>query len=577
MHVHLREPGYEYKETVATGTRAAAAGGFTAVCCMANTNPVNDNGAVTDYILAKAKVEGVVRVYPIGAVTRGLRGKELAELAELAEAGCVAFSDDGKCVMNAGLYRRAMEYTLPFGAPLISHAEDTTLSAARAMNEGVVSTELGLPGQPAAAEDVMVARDILLAELTGAHVHIAHVSTAGAVRLVRDAKARGVRVTAEVTPHHLVLTEEAVRTWDANTKMAPPLRTKRDVEALIEALADGTIDCIATDHAPHALSEKEGEFDLAAFGVVGLETAVAVLLDRLVRPGLLPLATLIARMSRDPARLLNLPGGSLAAGAAGRHDDPGPRRRNDGRPRAVSLAEPQHAVRRVDASRRAVDDARGRKRGAAVSERAWLVLRDGRMFRGRALGAVGEASGEVIFNTAMSGYQEILTDPSYRGQIVAMTYPMIGNYGVNDEDVESRRPWVNGFIVKEASAVASNFRADAGLDEYLRRHGIVGIQDIDTRALTRHLRDHGAQDGIISSVATDPGPLVERARALPGLVGRDLVAEVTVDAPYGWSEGAWDLARGYGAPPPAAVQRRRVRLRHQAQHPAPAPRGRHAR
>jgi dihydroorotase len=316
MHVHLREPGYEYKETVATGTRAAAAGGFTAVCCMANTNPVNDNGAVTDYIMAKAKVEGVVRVHPIGAVTRGLRGEELAELAELAESGCVAFSDDGRCVMNAGLYRRAMEYTLPFGAPLISHAEDATLSRGASMNEGVVSTETGLPGQPAAAEDVMVARDILLAELTGAHVHIAHVSTAGAVRLIRDAKARGVRVTAEVTPHHLVLTEEAVRTWDPNTKMAPPLRTKRDVEALIEALADGTIDCIATDHAPHALSEKEGEFDRAAFGIVGLETAVAVLLDRLVRPGLLPLTTLIARWSRDPARLLNLAGGTLAAGAA---------------------------------------------------------------------------------------------------------------------------------------------------------------------------------------------------------------------------------------------------------------------
>ena len=315
IHVHLREPGYEYKETVATGTRAAAAGGFTAVCCMANTNPVNDNGAVTDYILAKAKVEGVVRVYPIGAVTRGLRGEELAELAELAESGCVAFSDDGRCVMNAGLYRRAMEYTLPFGAPLISHAEDASLSRGASMNEGVVSTETGLPGQPAAAEDVMVARDILLAELTGARVHIAHVSTAGAVRLIRDAKARGLQVSAEVTPHHLVLTEDAVRTWDPNTKMAPPLRTKRDVEALLEALADGTIDCIATDHAPHALSEKEGEFDRAAFGIVGLETAVAVLLDRLVRPGLLPLSTLIARLSRNPARLLNLPGGKLAAGA----------------------------------------------------------------------------------------------------------------------------------------------------------------------------------------------------------------------------------------------------------------------
>jgi len=315
IHVHLREPGHEYKETIATGTRAAAAGGFTAVACMANTSPVNDNRAVTDYILATARADGTVRVHPIGAVTRGLRGEELAELAELAEAGCVAFSDDGTCVMNAGLYRRAMEYVLPFGLPVISHAEDAPLARGFTMNEGVVSTELGLPGAPAAAEDVMVARDILLAELTGAHVHIAHLSTAGAVRLVREGKSRGVRVTAEVTPHHLLLTEDAVRTFDPNTKMAPPLRTKRDTEALLEALVDGTIDCIATDHAPHALAEKEGEFDAAAFGIVGLETAVALLLDRLVRPGLLPLATLVSRLSRDPARLLGLRGGSLAPGA----------------------------------------------------------------------------------------------------------------------------------------------------------------------------------------------------------------------------------------------------------------------
>jgi len=315
LHVHLREPGQEYKETVGSGTRAAAAGGFTAVCAMANTHPVNDNRAVTDYIRAKADTEGVVRVYPIGAVTRELGGAELSEMAELAEAGCVAFSDDGKCVMNAALYRRAMEYTLPFGTPLISHAEDHHLSKGAAMNEGIVSTELGVPGAPAAAEDIMVARDILLAELTGAHVHIAHLSTAGAVRLVRDAKARGVKITAEVTPHHLLLTEEAVRSFDANTKMNPPLRSKRDTEALLEGLIDGTIDCIATDHAPHAVSEKEGEFDRAAFGIVGLETAVSLLMDRLVRPGALPLATLVARLSRDPARLLGLPGGNLAAGA----------------------------------------------------------------------------------------------------------------------------------------------------------------------------------------------------------------------------------------------------------------------
>ena len=315
IHVHLREPGLEYKETIASGTRAAAAGGFTAVACMANTEPVNDNRAVTDYILAKARVEGAVRVYPIGAVTRGLKGESLAEMGELAEGGCVAFSDDGHCVMNAEVYRRAMEYALPFGTPIISHAEDCHLARAGSMNEGLVSTELGLSGQPAAAEEVMVARDILLAELTGAHLHIAHISTAGAVRLVREARARGIRVTAEVTPHHLILTDEAVRDYDPNVKMAPPLRGKRDVEALLEALADGTIDCVATDHAPHATSEKEGEFAEAANGIVGLETAVPLLLDRLVRPGVIDLPTLVTRMSTAPARLLNLPGGSLAAGA----------------------------------------------------------------------------------------------------------------------------------------------------------------------------------------------------------------------------------------------------------------------
>ena len=312
LHVHLREPGYEYKETVKSGTRAAAAGGFTAVSAMANTNPVNDNRAVTDYIREKALSEGCVRVHPIGAVTKGLKGEEMAELAELWEAGCVAFSDDGKPVMNSRLLRYAMEYTLPFGTPIISHAEDHHLAAGGVMHEGVVSTQLGLKGIPSAAEEVMVARDICLSELTGAHVHIAHISTAGAVRQVRDAKARGVRVTAEVTPHHLLLSDEAVQSYDGNFKMNPPLRTKRDQEALLEAVIDGTIDAIATDHAPHALSEKEGEFDHAAFGIVGLETAVAVLLDRLVNPGLLDLGTFILRLTHGPARTLGLPGGSLA-------------------------------------------------------------------------------------------------------------------------------------------------------------------------------------------------------------------------------------------------------------------------
>jgi len=316
LHVHLREPGQEDVETVATGAMAAAAGGFSAVCAMPNTDPVTDNQAAVGFIVSQAQRAGKARVYPIGAISLAQQGQQLAEFGELVGAGAVAVSDDGKPVVSSHLMRTALEYARTFGIPVADHCEDPTLAAGGAMHEGLVSTRLGLKGVPSAAEEIMVARDILLAELTGAHVHIAHLSTAGAVRLVRDAKARGVKITAEVTPHHLLLTEEAVRTFDANTKMNPPLRSKRDTEALLEGLIDGTIDCIATDHAPHAVSEKEGEFDRAAFGIVGLETAVGLLMDRLVRPGTLPLATLVARLSRDPARLLGLPGGSLAAGAA---------------------------------------------------------------------------------------------------------------------------------------------------------------------------------------------------------------------------------------------------------------------
>jgi dihydroorotase len=304
IHVHLREPGEEYKETIATGTRAAAAGGFTAVACMANTSPVNDTRAVTDYILAQARTGGVVRVYPIGAVTRGLKGAELADLGELAEAGCVAYSDDGRPVMNARLLRRALEYAQAFGKPIVSHAEDAHLSDGGVMHEGFVATELGLRGIPAAAEEIMVARDIALAELTGHRVHVAHVSTAAAIRLIRDARTRGVPVTGEVTPHHLLLTDEA-------------LRGKRDVEACREALAEGTLDAIATDHAPHAVADKEVELDHAANGIVGLETAVSLCLTHLVRERLLDLPTLIARFTAGPARVLELPGGSLTAGAPG--------------------------------------------------------------------------------------------------------------------------------------------------------------------------------------------------------------------------------------------------------------------
>lgn len=314
IHVHLREPGQEYKEDIATGTESAAVGGFTAVCCMPNTKPVNDNRAVTELIVRRAREAGKVRVYPIGAITQGLEGKVLAEMGELKEAGCVAVSDDGRPVMDAEVMRRAFEYARTFGLVLIQHCEDLCLSRHGAMNEGAVSTRAGIRAQPAAAESTMVARDLELVALTGARYHVAHISAAESIRLVREAKERGLPVTAEVTPHHLVLTEDACATYDTNTKMNPPLRTSRDVQAAIEGLVDGTIDCIATDHAPHSPIEKDVEFEQAAFGVIGLETAVPLTLE-LVRNGRLDPMTWVERLTLAPARLLGLPGGRLAVGA----------------------------------------------------------------------------------------------------------------------------------------------------------------------------------------------------------------------------------------------------------------------
>ena len=317
IHTHLREPGREDKETIATGTRAAAAGGFTAVCAMPNTEPVNDQAGITRAILERARVEGVVRVYPIGAITRGSAGEELAEYGDLKEAGCVAVSDDGRPVASARVMRRALEYARAFGLVVIDHCEEPTLGAGATMNEGPVSTLLGLRGAPAVGEAVVVERDIQLAELTQGRVHIAHLSAAASLEAVRRGKARGVSVTAEVTPHHLFLTDQAVKDteYDTSTKMNPPLRAEADRRALLEGLKDGTIDCIATDHAPHTVDDKKVEFDQAAFGVVGLETAVALGLDRLVATELIDLPRLVALFSTNPARVLGLPGGSLAPGS----------------------------------------------------------------------------------------------------------------------------------------------------------------------------------------------------------------------------------------------------------------------
>ena len=314
VHCHLREPGREDVETVATGARAAAAGGFTAVCAMPNTQPVTDNQAAVGFIVRQAQRADAARVYPIGAISVGQMGEKLAEFGEMVGAGAVAVSDDGKPVVSAQLMRTALEYARTFGIPVIDHCEEPTLAAGGAMNEGVVSARLGLKGIPAEAEEIMAIRDILLARRTGGHVHLAHMSTKGSVELIRWGKERGINVTAEVCPHHLSLTEERVEGYDTNAKMNPPLRTAEDVAALQEAVADGTIDLVATDHAPHHYDEKEREFADAPNGIVGLETALAVVVTNLVASGRMSWATLVDRMACTPARLFRLPGGSLRRG-----------------------------------------------------------------------------------------------------------------------------------------------------------------------------------------------------------------------------------------------------------------------
>lgn len=313
IHVHFREPGYEYKETIETGARSAAVGGFTSVACMANTNPVNDSGSVTEYIVDKAK-SALINVHPVGAVTQGLKGETLANIGEMAELGAVALSDDGKCITNGSVLRAAMEYASMFDLLIMEHADDDAISRHGSMNEGCVSSELGLTGAPSIAEDVITARDISIAEYCKAPIHFCHVSTAGCVQLIRHAKERGVKVTAEAAPHHFSLTDEACRGYNTNAKMAPPLRRDSDISALIEGLSDGTIDCIASDHAPHSLFEKQVEFDNAAFGIVGLETSLGLSMA-LVHGGHLTPLKLIEAMSYKPAGIIGIDRGTLTPGA----------------------------------------------------------------------------------------------------------------------------------------------------------------------------------------------------------------------------------------------------------------------
>ncbi len=317
VHVHLREPGGEHKETIASGARAAAAGGFTAVCAMPNTDPVVDDPAGVGFVLAQGMAAGAARVYPIGAISVGQEGKQLAAIGEMYEAGAVGITDDGNPVMDSGLMRKALEYAQAFDIPVADHPEDLGLSGAGVMNEGLIATKLGLHGKPNASEDVHIVRDLLLAELTGGHIHLQHISTAYGVEAIRQAKARGVHVTAEATPHHLILTDERVEGFDTDAKMNPPLRSLQDREAVRDGLADGTLDVFATDHAPHHYDEKEQAFADAPNGIIGLETALGLGLTYVVGEDLIDLPTLIHRMSTGPAEAFGLPGGTLAPGSPG--------------------------------------------------------------------------------------------------------------------------------------------------------------------------------------------------------------------------------------------------------------------
>ncbi|HVW05000.1 MAG TPA: dihydroorotase [Vicinamibacterales bacterium] len=318
IHVHLREPGQEHKETIATGTASAVAGGFTSVACMPNTDPINDSASVTEFIVKRAADAGLARVYPIGAVSIGSKGQQLTEIGDLCKAGCVAITDDGRPVQTALLMRRALEYASMFGIPVIDHCEDPSLKGDGVMHEGPTATSLGLRGIPGIAESLMVERDISIAEITGGHFHVAHMSARQSLRAVRDGKSRGVHVTTEVAPHHFLLTDASIAErggYDTNFKMNPPLREAADRDAMIEGLRDGSIDVIATDHAPHHADEKALEFDRAPFGIVGLETAVPLCVDRLVHAGLISMSRLVELLSTNPARVMRLPGGTLTEGS----------------------------------------------------------------------------------------------------------------------------------------------------------------------------------------------------------------------------------------------------------------------
>ena len=549
LHAHLRQPGREESETIESGARAAALGGYTAVVAMPNTDPPIDSAGVAAEVLALG-AGCPAEIAVAGAITVGRAGSALAPLGELAALGVTLFTDDGAGVQDGALMRRALDYAKGLGVVLAQHCEDACLAAGGAMHEGCWSSRLGIPGVPAAAEEVMVARDIALVRLTGAPVHFLHLSTAGSVDLVRRAKEEGLPVTAEAAPHHMLLTHAAVEGYDPVFKVNPPLRTGEDVAAVVAGLVDGTIDAVATDHAPHAPEAKDVPFDQAPPGMLGLQTALPlaweVLSPHLGPERLFALDERAAGRHRQAHRDRPAPRRSQRArrpGRGGRGGQPvrvRPRRHDGGGPGAAGQPQPQHAVRgphlhRGGAPHRVAGrGGRHRRDGTTVTAGgrdradALLVTAEGAVFAGEAAGAVTPvATGELVFNTAMSGYQEVITDPSYAGQVIAFTSTHIGNYGTNAGDDEAPVPRCRGIVVRDLAGEPSNWRSTEALEPFLRRHGIPALTGVDTRRLTRHLRDAGA---VPCAFGTAPeAELRAAAASAVGTDGRDLVSGVTTD------------------------------------------------
>ena len=529
VHVHLREPGFTYKETIAAGTKAAARGGFTTVCAMPNLNPVPDTPEKLEQVYDLIKRDAVVKVLQYAPITENLRSEVLVDQEAMIKAGAFAFTNDGVGVQTAGTMYQAMKEAAKNNKALVAHTEDESLLFGGVMHAGDKAKELGLPGILSVTESSQIARDLLLAEATGVHYHVCHVSTKESVRVIRDAKKAGIHVTAEVSPHHLILIDEDIPEDFGFWKMNPPLRGKEDREALIEGLLDGTIDCIATDHAPHGLEEKSKSFLESPFGIVGSETAFQLIYTHFVETNRFTLEQVINWMATKPAEIFQLEAGTLTVGA----------------PADVAVFDIEHSstIDKKDFLSKGENtpfvgwNVKGEtlgtfvdaQRGVKQMERL-LILEDGTVFKGKAFGANNNVFGEIVFTTSMTGYQETITDQSFNGQIITFTYPMVGNYGVNRDDYESIAPTCKGVVVKEHARVASNWRSQMTLDEFLKRKGIPGISGIDTRALTRKIR----QVGTMKASIVDAGDSFEHAydQLKATVLATNQVQQVSTSKPY---------------------------------------------